>query len=255
MKKIVFLSLISIFAWTSLFAEVIEKEFSVGDDPYLKLSNVAGDITITRGDSDRIVVKAEKQNEDIKVEMTQSGDRVTVEVDYPKNGRNMKGVTFEVQFPASGKLNITSVSGSIRVSEIRGDMKLNSVSGNVEVGDFDGDLEANSVSGNVTLTNIDNSNVEAASISGRVRFSGTLSEGDYSFNSTSGSVTVTHDDNASYEVSGQTISGGINNDAGGEITVEKAKYGPMKSLSGTYNGSSASLELNTISGSITLETR
>ena len=239
---------------TSVLAQKAEREFQVGDNPHLVLENISGNINISRGGDDTVMIRVFKNDDRIEVEMSQNGDRIRVKTIYPENNyRSNGGVDFEVQFPAEGELDIKSISGSISVDGVSGELDLKSVSGDVELTNLEGNINANSVSGNVVLTKIGNAEVDANSISGRIDYSrGSLEGGDYSFSSTSGSVKIAHRSDASYHISGRTISGRIR-DKTGDLQIRKEKYTNMQSVSGEFNGGTVEVSANSVSGSITIE--
>lgn len=231
------------------------REFDVGGNPELELTNISGDIKVVQGAGDRINVTFEKRDDRIEVEFEQVGDSVRVRTIYPDNVRNTRGgVYFTVEFPAEGQLLLTSVSGAIDVNGIFGTHRLKSVSGHVRVANLEGELDLNSVSGNVEMTRLGIAEVEATSISGDVVYrEGDLLGGDYNFSSTSGSIRLNHGPAASYDISGRTLSGNIRNKIGNELEVIKAKYGPNTRLEGSVNGGTVRVRANSISGGITIE--
>ena len=256
-KNAIFSSVIMFgFAFIATASDM-KREFSVGDSPTLTLRNIAGDIEVRPGASNRIVVHVDRDDDDIEVDMFQNRDRITIKVRYPRrnNYRNKGDVDFRIEFPAKGNnLELHSISGSIEVKGIQADMKLKTVSGEVQVLDSQGDMKLNAVSGDIEMTDIGTSSIDASTISGDVEYRrGKLEGGDYSFSSTSGNVDIYHDAAASYQISGRTISGSIENDVSDSITVKKAKYSGVQSVYGTYNkGKGVWIEANTVSGDINL---
>ena len=106
------------------------------------------------------------------------------------NGRNINiSVTYNITAPVNTRLTAKSISGNIKVTDIKGDVSAESVSGdvriggsgrvgmaksvsgNVEVADtqIDGTLEAGSVSGDVILRRLTARRIDTSSISGTVR--------------------------------------------------------------------------------------
>ena len=230
------------------------RTFDISGEPSLTLENVAGDILVERGSVDQIVVNYVIQNEDIKVEFDQKGDRVTVRTKYPRWGTTEGGVDFRITFPANGKLRVKSVSGDIEVQGVGGYLRLQSVSGRVEVSDAGGDLQLNSVSGDVIMSGIVDSTVDAASVSGDVDYrNGDLSGDDYNFSSTSGNVRIRHNASASYHLSGSTVSGSITNRVSDSLRIKEHEFTSMQSIDGSVNGNGTSIDVSTVSGNIYLE--
>ena len=161
-------------------------------------------------------------------------------------------VTFNVTAPSGVRLTAKSVSGSIKVSDIKGELTVETVSGNVRVASagrlamaksvsgnvdvvdtrVDGALEASSVSGNVVLQRLNAQRldlgsvsgdvrmldircdrVDAQSISGTVEFVGPLSRtGRYELKSHSGEVRVTVAGGSGFELNATSFSGDVRSD-------------------------------------------
>ena len=250
-KFMIVLIFLAAGAWS--FAKDVQ-EFSVGDSPTLDLINISGNIAIKAGTAGAITVEYDREDDRVEVIIEATGDTVTVRTEYPKEVRNFRGgVNFEITVPASGKLKVESVSGSITVNGVEGELMLQSVSGDVSVSQSAGDLTLSSTSGDVALDAIGGARIDASVISGSVTYkNGDLAGGPYKFSSVSGNVRVSHGPNASYKISGNTVSGSIKNNVGDELTVKKPKYGPSQSLSGDFNGGEASVSINSVSGSVAI---
>ena len=246
-------------------AERITRTFRSGQE--LLLSNVAGDINITRGGNEITVevIETARGRDDadakemlqlVDVEILERNNRVEVRTRYPqgdemrRNRRNVNvSVTYNVTAPAGSRVRATSISGSIVARDIRGEVSAESVSGtvriinggrvasaksisgNVEVVDseIDGSLNASTASGTVTLRKVKARRVEAGSISGSV---------------------VLEDVNAE-QVEGQTVSGSVKFDG----TLARGGRYELSSHSGSVNVSlpgnaGFEIEATSFSGSI-----
>lgn len=255
-KHSIFMTLLMLSATSLAMASDIQREFSVDGDATLKLRNIAGDIEVRPGTSDRIVVHVDRDNDNVEVDMFQNGDRVTIKVRYPqRNQKSNKGsVDFRIEFPAKGSsLELSSISGSIEVKGIQADLKLKTISGNIKTQDAVGDLKLGTVSGDIEMDDTGRASIDASTISGDVEYrKGKLNGGDFSFSSTSGDIDIYHAASASYEISGRTLSGTISNRVGDSIVVKVAKYTGSQSVSGSYGGTDVWIEANTVSGDIKL---
>ena len=226
----------------------------------LDVGNISGDITVTRGsgsDATIEVIKTARAGSDQAarevVSSTRSG-RGDIHVQYPNDSvwrhRNVNvSVTFNVTAPAGVRLSAKSVSGSIKVSDIKGELSVETVSGNVRVASagrlataksisgnveivdtqVDGALDASSVSGNVILhrlnarrldlgsvsgdvrlLDIQSDRVDAQSISGTIEFSGALARnGRYDLKSHSGEIHVTVAAGGGFELNATSFSGEV----------------------------------------------
>jgi DUF4097 and DUF4098 domain-containing protein YvlB len=246
------------------------KTVKIGTDGELTLENIAGDIVVTRGGGNeatieivkvaraRTVEEARELLGLVTVNVVERGGRAEVKTIYPSeerrnNRRNFNiSVNYNVSAPPNTRITIASVSGSGKVSDIKGDLSANSVSGAVRIanagrigaatsvsGDVeivntqsDGAVEAQSVSGNValrklaarrvevasvsgsiTLEDLQCDRVEGHSVSGNVDFAGTLTKGGrYEFNSHSGDVRVAVAGGTGFEVDANSFSGSVRSD-------------------------------------------
>ncbi len=253
LKRLIFATMLVVLP--AVASDVIERSFAVSSDCLLDLSNVSGAIEISVGSSSKMEIRAVSEDSRIDVEFSQEGNRVYVKTRYPESNRSIRGgVSFTVTLPERSNLQINSVSGSINVSGVSGNHDLNSVSGRVDVSNLEGRLVLNSVSGTVNLKDIGVADVNASSISGSLTYRGDLAGGPYRLSSTSGSIDIEHSSRASYHVEGSTVSGSISSSVDG-VQVTKQKYGPMKELSGQFNGNGTSLRVSTVSGSIEIRQR
>ena len=159
----------------------------------LDLSNISGDIVVTGGAGDQVVIDAVKRGktaEDLKlvqIEVTAGANRVEVRTQYPQERRNVNvSVDFTVTVPRAAGVTVRSVSGDLKLATIDGALTAESVSGDVNVtsaaqlesaktvsGDVtvekaasEGDISVASVSGDVTLTAVKARGIEANSVSG-----------------------------------------------------------------------------------------
>jgi DUF4097 and DUF4098 domain-containing protein YvlB len=227
------------------------------------LQNVSGDIVVTGGGGDDVRIDATKRvrhpNEaeaktilsEITIDVQERSGRVEVRTEYPRRRNWSGGVDFNVSVPRDANVALRSVSGTMKVTNINGELRAESVSGDIVassarrlrmVKTVSGDLEisdaeaeeltANSVSGDVVLsrlkaTGIDAQSVSAdlrltdvetdraslRSVSGDVEYSGRLRRnGRYELQSHSGDVRVTPADGGGFAVDARTFSGDVRSD-------------------------------------------
>jgi DUF4097 and DUF4098 domain-containing protein YvlB len=247
------------------------RTLKIGSDGELTLGNVAGDIVVTRASGSeatveivktaraRTVEDAREQLGLVTVNVTERNGRAEVKTVYPNNDerrnnrRNFNvSIAYTVSTPANTRLTIASVSGSIKVSDIKGDLSANSISGAVHIGNAgriaaaksisgdveivdtqtDGAVEAQSISGGVLLRkltarrvdvgsvsgsvliqDIQCDRVEAHSVSGDVEFAGTLAKGGrYELNSHSGDVRIAVGGGTGFELDANSFSGSVRSD-------------------------------------------
>lgn len=248
------------------------RTLKLGADGELALANIAGDMVITRASGTEatleIVKTARGRTADearealglVEVTVVERGGRAEVKTMYPRSEgrgrehrRNMDvSVAYTVSAPAGTRLTAASVSGSISVDGIKGDVNVNavsgsvrianagrvssarSVSGTVEIADtqIDGAIEVQSVSGDVVLRKVNARRIEAGSVSGRVvvqdvqaerieghsvsgnvEYSGSLAKsGRYELNSHSGDVRLVLGSGTGFELEASSFSGSVRSD-------------------------------------------
>lgn len=284
------------------------KTFRLGANGSLSLGNIAGDIAVTRGGGAETTVEIVKtaRGRDpadvrellqlVTVDAGERNGRAEVKTHYPsgdearRNGRRNVNVSvaFNVTAPAGTRITAESISGNVRITDIKGDVSASSISGDVRVtgagrvgsaksisgsveiadAQVDGPLESSSVSGDVILRRVSARRVEAGSVSGSVKLEDVQSErvqasttsgnisylgplvrnGHYSLKGFSGDVRLNLAGNTGFEVDASSFSGEIRTDF--PITA-RGRLG-RKSIVGTYGDGAAVLELRTFSGSIVI---
>lgn len=258
------------------------RTLKLGAQGELALANLAGDIVVTRSSGSEATIEivkiARARTADearamlglVDVSVVERDGRAEVKAVYghgddwrgergdrgdrgDRGGRRMAvSVAYTVAAPAQTRLTVGSVSGNVRVTDIRGDLSISSVSGgvrianagriaeaksvsgNVEIVDsqVDGAIEAQSVSGSVTLRKVNARRIEVGSVSGSVvlqdlkcdrveghsvsggiEFGGALSKaGRYEFASHSGDARITVDGGTGFDLTARSFSGSVRAD-------------------------------------------
>jgi hypothetical protein len=215
--------------------ERVEKEFSVGESPRLRLSNIRGSVDLQTGDEGAIRVVAVKRvdsgdAERTRVEMAQEEDgTVKVKTDFRKAGFLDWGrpcrVDYTVHVPATCSARLRSVSGEVTVRGLAGESDLKTVSGALRLEDLAGMTRARTVSGRIAGERLSGQarlgtvsgdvrllastlpSVEASSVSGDFVLETSLEEGPYEFKTVSGDVELIVPSECACTVETRTISG------------------------------------------------
>lgn len=162
----------------------ISRTLKIGQNGELDLSNLSGDIVISRGSGGSVQIEAVKvargrTPEDtrrvldlVRVEFAERGSRAEVTVVYPRQNQERNAhvsVQFTVTAPERTRISARSLSGSIRVSDMKSDVNAVSLSGHVVVENGAGVVSAKSTSGNVEIGNVKSEmRLEAQTISGQL---------------------------------------------------------------------------------------
>lgn len=249
--------------------ERITKTLKLGSDGSLALGNIAGDIVVTRGSGSdttieivktargRDVADAKELLQLVDVEVNERNGRAEVKTHYPSddtarrnNRRNVNvSVDYTVTTPAGTRVSIESISGDLKVTDIKGDLSANTISGDIRVSgagrisaaktisgsveivdaQVDGTLDSSSVSGDVLVRHVTARRIDVGSVSGNLRledvqcdsaaahstsgnvtFSGPLArKGRYELKSFSGEIRVSVPSTSGFEVEANSFSGQI----------------------------------------------
>jgi DUF4097 and DUF4098 domain-containing protein YvlB len=251
--------------------EQIEKITSVqkvGENPSLDLSHLSGDIRVTGGNGTEIKIDATKRArhrdpeearrllQALRVDVNNYNGRVEVRTVYPRRGQFGNNVSASVDYVIAVPLNTTvslkSISGSISVTNVKGEVRAETVSGDVTISatpnvaiakTISGDvtardigtqttlvlstisgtvlgtglkvkaLEAGTVSGDVRLIGSEVERLDARSISGNIEFDAPLAKGGrYEFTSHSGNVRIVLSGNTGFELDADTFGGSVRSD-------------------------------------------
>ncbi|MGQ0601932.1 MAG: DUF4097 family beta strand repeat-containing protein [Anaerolineales bacterium] len=240
---------------TELAESTEEQRFSVNEPAMLIVENDTGEVIVTAGDTDEIVVsihkigyaatqaEAEAERDAIQVLLTQQGDTVRVVYQRPSEvvlvgDARGEQVDFTITVPVSTVVNVTSGAGRVALMGTTGVADLHSDFGDITVLDLTGKLIAATNSGTITARRIraGEADIELRSDFGTVTLEDATAKA-VSLRSSSGKLELT-DVTAAGKVVADTDFGsislrGVSGDAydlktnSGEITVVGAS-GPLK---------------------------
>ena len=245
------------------YTENFSRTVRIGRTGALDLQNVAGDISVTGGGGDDVRIEAVKRvrhpNEaeakallsEIEIEVADRGGRVEVRTEYPRRRNWSGGVDFTLSVPRDASVALRSVSGTVKVTNINGELRAETVSGDIimmtakklrvaktvsgdveiseseadelSLGTVSGDVivnrlkgsgfDAQSVSGDLRLTDVEIDHASIRSVSGDIDYSGRLARnGRYQFQSHSGDIRVTPADAKGFAIEASTFSGDVRSD-------------------------------------------
>jgi hypothetical protein len=251
--------------------ERFTRTLKIGANGEVDLGNIAGDITIVRGggsDATLEVIKTARGRtvEDaremltlVQVDITERAGRSEVRTRYPEREmrRNARrnfsvSVAYNLTAPENARVTVNTISGSISVRDIKGELSLETISGDVQVSNggrvpkaktVSGNVEINettvqgpmeaatisgtltlrkvqaqrldlgSVSGDVVIQDVACERVHAQSISGEVQLLGALHRGArYDLGSHSGQIRVVVSGGVGFDVEASSFSGSVRSD-------------------------------------------
>jgi len=151
-----------------------------------------------------------------------------------------------------GKLTIESVSGNINLKLTSPQVSINSVSGDIKMlGHLNGRVDVETVSGDVELDTPSLNQLHFNSVSGDGHFHTSLTgNGRVEMDSVSGDLHLRLGKSNSAEIKVESFSGDISSAVG---KVVKEEYGPGQSLKARLGDGKGLVDLNTMSGDVTIE--
>jgi DUF4097 and DUF4098 domain-containing protein YvlB len=238
-------------------AQDFQKSYKLGAGGAITVKNVSGDIAVRGYDGEAVDVKGFKEGRDreqVTIEDLSSGNMVSLSVRYPSHCNCDASVRFEVLVPRSLNLNVEKVStasGDIEVSDLRGDVRVSTASGDVTVKGVNGRIHASTASGEMRVKDVVGE-VSAQSASGDVEVEISQLQGtdDMKFSSASGDVHVKLPSNLDADISMSSATGSIKTDF--PIEVTENKRGPGSQARAQLGSSSRSIRLSSASGDVSL---
>ena len=249
-------------------------------------------VDVTRRSRGRTDADAKLGLERVKIEVDHRGERATVTARYPEDERRPPyavTTSYVVTAPAGTMLTISTLAGTVSVKDIKGDVNatvtsgnltvagsrvsvLKTLSGNLSVTDSDAEgtmelstlngiirlerararrLSISALSGDIVVRDVEATTATVTNTSGDVEYGGTVAKGGrYEIRAHSGDVRVVLP-KGGFDVSARTFSGRITADAalGLQMTSNLVR---SSSLRGTVGDGSATLDVSTFSGDVTI---
>ncbi len=225
--------------------QTVHERFALARNAHIRVGNVSGSILVVPWTNRAIDIVARKESDDsdalhrTAIEITHDGTPATdvdVETHYHRDGFFWFGgsganVDYTLHVPSDVSLRLSNVSGNIRVSDVTGDVDANAVSGDVNAKNLGGELHVRTVSGSVE-----------ASVT-------RMNQDSYvSIEAVSGSIDLAIPSRSSASVTADSISGDFDSDF--NIPTEHRTVGVQ--ANGNIGSGAGTIELKTISGSMTL---
>ena len=277
-------------AWT---AQQVNETYPAGPGAEVYIEVLSGTLTIEAGSGNLVEVTGTLGDgvESLDIDGDEDGVYIEVEYDEEYHGRQEVDTDLTIRVPAGVALSVETVSASISVAGVTGELDIETVSGKIQVSSKPAALDVESVSGNIYVESApaesDLSSVsglieiraaggllDVENVSGEIMIHGGVIDGgnlesvsgditchavpgpgdDLDIQTMDGTITLVVDPTlvASFELS--TFSGAIENQIGPEPR-RTSKYTPGKELSFNTGPSGPRISLESFSGSIKLVTR
>ena len=241
-------------------ADEWSKTYTLSGRPELKVESSDAEIHVDTWDKNTIEARVTTEHYKIgeggiKINETQNGNQVAIDVRFPHQVHVFNFHTYKVQIdihmPHEGKVNLSTGDGSVRVAGLKGDLDLRSGDGNLELDSVSGTLRARTGDGKIRANgrfdlldlNTSDGRIDVEAQRGSTVLSGwDLRTGD-------GSVTLRVPADLAADLDIHTGDGHIDLEV--PVTVE-GKFGG-NNVRGKMNGGGSLLAIKTGDGSIRLE--
>lgn len=219
--------------------ENVDRTLTVQPGGTLNLKTFSGRVDIRAGSGNQMVIKAVRRAprsrlDDIKLEITQSGNNVTIDANHQlreHRNNNVVETDFDIQVPAETRLDVRTFSADVTVTGVRGSHQIDGFSSAVRLVQVSGPMKVKTFSANVEL--------QAESWN---------SGDDLDLNTFSGDITLRLPGNASGSVTFDSFSGNFNSEL--PVTLQSSS---KRNFRGDLNGGGATdFKLKTFSGDVTI---
>lgn len=171
--------------WSNNWPEVTEgfsRTVRLGRTGVVSVENVSGDITVLGSSGSDVKIDAIKRvrhpNEsqarallkELEIDVVERGGRVEVSTRFPRarNNNTSGDIAYTLAVPNDADVVVRTVSGDVRVTNLRGELRAETTSGDVVLSGVPRVQSARTVSGNVEVTNVDGGDIAAGTVSGDV---------------------------------------------------------------------------------------
>lgn len=219
--------------------------FDIDSGGRLSLENINGSITIVGGSGNTIEVIANKKAgsqdymDDLQILVDEESDYIRIETRHPKSknkwmnwGSDQSGsVSYELTVPSDINLDtISTVNGSVRISDVSGTVKAETVNGDLETSELTSGVKLETVNGSIEA--------EFDTLGGDQRVSA---------EAVNGKIVLRLPEGASARIHAETVNGSIDADDFG-LKPEKGFVG--RDLDGEIGDGDARINVDTVNGSI-----
>ncbi len=272
--------------------QTITKNAKVAADVTVEVSNVQGMVDITAWDRSEVDLTAELESSKDELEWEVTDRSVHIEVRRPHKSYHddEDDANLTIRVPKGARIIADTVSADITVKGVRGEVSVQSVSGGVETQAFDSPVKATSVSGEITVAgtggkaSVSTENVSGdSSVTGvRGNYDGEVVSGEIravvaaaervEVNSVSGDINLSVDLTPSSRLDLESVSGTIGlrvkppvnadfdiesfsgdiDNCFGPKPRDTSKYTPGSELDFTQGSGGARVEIQTLSGEISV---
>jgi len=245
-----------------IYSSPAEIRHRIGADGTFTLNNVSGDVRLRGVDGDEVVVRARWEggggDRPLPLVVRRTPDSLHIDMDDNGNWfgfRNRGGIEYDVQMPATARLDVQVVSADIDSDNLIGDQTYRTVSGDLAIEGTGGRVAATTVSGDVRVIAVKPLEASITTTSGDAEVSAPLLQ-PVRMKTVSGDMSVKGGFAPGPQHSVESVSGDLNIESTTGLTVDSKRgldFSSKKSNAPMVAGDgSASLRYRSLSGDVHL---
>jgi DUF4097 and DUF4098 domain-containing protein YvlB len=207
--------------------EEINQTYELAPGARVEVSSIRGPVEIVNADTAKAevqVIRTARTRADLeyhKIEVEQTGNGLVVRGIQEPEERRRENIRVNhhviLKLPRRIDLSVSSVSGSLKVGDVDGQVHVSSISGSGTIGNVGNKLQVSSVSGSLEIGNV-GADVRINSISGNLRLGQV--NGSVNVSSVSGGLNVTVVSLDPQGIHIQSVSGSIEIAFKGEVNAD-----------------------------------
>ncbi len=247
------------------FLAVSTEKFDVKAGGELTMDDLIGDVTITGGSGNQVVViqeflfdvDTEKQAQDAferyRASVSKSGNSVRV-VGYENRMRRYITTSYRVEVPEKFNVDAETMGGDVKLQHLMGEATLETAGGDVEIEDVSGEIEAETAGGDINLNDVEG-DVNVKTAGGDVEMEN-ATRGPFTLKTSGGDITLegvngrTRASTSGGDMEARHVVGDLDlSTSGGDINLSD-----VKGASHSASTSGGDLEARSVEGDIELKT-
>ncbi len=239
--------------------KTISEVFKTGNSPRIIVDTFNGNVDISQGADDEVVVEVTKRARgfdqaaaeaglnQIQVSIVQKDN--TIEISARRLDRSgNSGAAVVIAVPAAARLDLKSSNGAIICEDVHGGVEATTSNGKIEVLQGRGLVKVATSNGAINIE-ADDAVVDAHTSNGRVAFDGTLADAEHRFKTSNGKIELTLPADSRFRFAGSTSNGGIQC----EFPIQSDGKARRSKLNGTVGENPAcSITASTSNGQIAM---
>ena len=196
-------------------SKTVSEVFATSDAPEIIVETYNGQIDISPGDRDEVVVEvtkhasgfdqpeAEANLDRIQVTMTQEGNKIHISAKRSGMHHGNSGAAIVIAAPAASLLQVKTSNGKIVCEAMSGGLDAHTSNGKLEVIQAKGPLKLSTSNGGIEIEATE-AIVDAHTSNGRIEFQGTLAAYDQLFKTSNGGIVLALPADSQFELDAST---------------------------------------------------